>query len=53
MKKDNFKKGEIIIYKTSKNEVALDVRLEKETVWLSQSQISELLASREVLLPNI
>lgn len=42
MKKDAFQKGEIIIYKTSKNEVALDVRLEEETVWLSQAQISEL-----------
>lgn len=42
MKKDSFQKGEIIIYKTSKNEVVLDVRLEEETVWLSQAQISEL-----------
>ena len=42
MKKNNFQKGEIIIYKTSKNEVVLDVRLEEESVWLSQSQISEL-----------
>ena len=42
MKKDNFQKGEIIIYKTSKNEVSLDVRLEEETVWLSQKQMAEL-----------
>ena len=40
MKKDNFKKGEIIIYKTSKNEVDLDVRLEEETVWLNLNQLS-------------
>ena len=42
MKKDSFQKGEIIIYKTSKNEVALDVRLENETVWLDAHQISKL-----------
>ncbi|KKR45965.1 MAG: hypothetical protein UT80_C0027G0012, partial [Parcubacteria group bacterium GW2011_GWC1_40_13] len=42
MKKDNFKKGEIIIYKTSKNEVDLKVRLEDETVWLDAHQISNL-----------
>lgn len=42
MKKEEFKKGEIIIYKTSNNEVALDVRMEKETVWLNLSQMSKL-----------
>lgn len=42
MKKDDFKKGEIIIYKTSKNKVALDVRLEEETVWLNLNQIASL-----------
>ena len=42
MKKENFKKGEIIIYKTSKNEVLLDVRFENETVWLTQAEIGEL-----------
>ena len=46
MKKDNFKKGEIIIYKTSKNEVALDVRLEKDTVWLTQNQIALLFGTK-------
>ena len=40
MKKDNFQKGEIIIYKTSKNEVSLDVRLEEETVWLTLDQMA-------------
>ncbi|KKQ21903.1 MAG: putative Death-on-curing family protein [Candidatus Moranbacteria bacterium GW2011_GWF2_37_11] len=45
MKKKNTEKnlpnkGEVIIYKTSKNEVALDVRLENETVWLTQKQIA-------------
>src|SRR3989344_8576689 len=40
--KNDFKKGEIIIYKTSKNEVDLKVRLEKETVWLTQAQVADL-----------
>ena len=40
MKKEEIKKGEIVIYKTSKNEVELRVRFEGETVWLTQKQIS-------------
>lgn len=40
MKKDNQNKGEIIIYQTSKKEVGLKVRLEKETVWLTQAQVA-------------
>jgi len=35
------KKGEILIYK-SKNGPLLDVRLEQETVWLTQKQMTEL-----------
>lgn len=46
MKKDSFQKGEIIIYKTSKNEVVLDVRFEKETVWLTQNQIALLFGTQ-------
>lgn len=47
-------KGEIIIYQTSKNEVKLDVRLEKETVWLTQAQISSLFtAERSVITKHI
>ena len=38
MKKEEIKKGEIIIYKTSKGP-DLEVRLENETVWLSQKQM--------------
>ena len=40
-KKDkSFNRGEIIIYQTSKKEVELQVRLEKETVWLDAHQIA-------------
>lgn len=35
-------KGEIAIYKTSDKRIQLEVKLEKETVWLSQKQIAQL-----------
>jgi len=35
-------KGEIIIYQTSKKEVSLKVRLEKETVWLDARQMAQI-----------
>ena len=43
--KNNFQKqnkGEIVIYQTSKKEIELKVRLEKETVWLNLNQIADL-----------
>lgn len=33
-------KGEIIIYKTPEGETAINVKLEEETVWLTQAQMS-------------
>jgi len=36
------KTGEIIIYQTPEGQHKIDVRLESETVWLTQKQISEL-----------
>src|SRR3990172_12581375 len=44
--KDEFQKGKIIIYKTVKNEVELDVRMEKETVWLTQNQTAVLFGTQ-------
>jgi len=38
-------KGEIIIYNTSDGQTALDVRLENETVWLTQAQMVDLFGS--------
>ena len=35
-------RGEIIIYRAADNTVQLDVRMENETVWLTQKQIAEL-----------
>lgn len=34
--------GSIVLYKDPKGELQLDVRLEKETVWLSQTQMAQL-----------
>lgn len=44
-KLEKFNKGEIVIYKPSKNEVDLKVRFENETVWLSLNQIAELFST--------
>ncbi len=35
-------RGEIIIYRAEDNTIQLDVRMENETVWLTQKQIAEL-----------
>ncbi|MBI4744714.1 MAG: virulence RhuM family protein [Actinobacteria bacterium] len=52
--KDSFEKGEIVIYKTAENEIELDVRLEEETVWLRQEEISDLFdKDRSVITKHI
>jgi hypothetical protein len=43
MKKLDAPKGEIVIYKASDGSTQLDVKLERETVWLSLNQIALLL----------
>jgi prophage maintenance system killer protein len=54
LKKNNFQKSEIIIYKTSQNEVDLKVRFEKESVWLRQDQIALLFGKeRSVITKHI
>lgn len=44
--KNEFKKGEIIIYKTPQNEVELKVHFEKENIWLTQNQIALLFGTQ-------
>ena len=39
-------KGEVIIYQSSDGQTELDVRLEGDTVWLSQAQMAQLLQVR-------
>jgi len=54
MNKNNLQKGEIIIYKTSKNEVDLKVRFENESVWLRQNEIAMLFdKERSVITKHI
>ena len=40
--KDSFGKGEVILYQTEDGQTQLDVKLENETVWLSQEQMATL-----------
>ncbi len=44
MKRKNNKQtnGDIVIYQTSKKEIQIDVKLDKETIWLSLNQIAAL-----------
>jgi hypothetical protein len=35
-------KGEIVIYRTKDKKIQLEVKLEQETVWLTQEQIAKL-----------
>lgn len=52
MKKEN--KGEIVIYKSAKNEVEVRVRFEKDTVWLRQEEIARLFSKdRSVITRHI
>jgi len=39
-------RGEIIIYQTPDGTTNLDVRLENETIWLTQAQIAELFGTK-------
>ena len=50
MQKNKLNKGEIIIYQTSKKEVGLKVRFEKETVWLRQNQIAKLFGKNRTVI---
>ncbi len=43
-------KGEIIIYQTSDGNTQLDVQLENETVWLTQSQMVELFGRERTVI---
>jgi hypothetical protein len=48
--KDNLPKGEVLVYQTDDGRIKLDVRLEDETVWLTQQLIAELF---QTTVPNI
>lgn len=42
--------GEIVLYRTKDGRTAVDVRLEKETVWLSQKNMSALFATERSVI---
>lgn len=42
MKKKNIVNEEIEFYKTDQNELSLEVRVDEETIWLTQKQMSQL-----------
>ena len=47
-------KGEILLYKSSEGDTQIDVTLEKETVWLTQKQLSQLFQTeRSVITKHI
>jgi prophage maintenance system killer protein len=53
-KKDEFNKGEIIIYKTAENEAGLKVHFKNESVWLRQNEIALLFdKERSVITKHI
>ena len=43
-------RGEIIIYRAEDNTVQLDVRMERETVWLTQKQIADLFGVKKAAI---
>jgi hypothetical protein len=43
-------KSELILYQTEDNRTRIEVRLENETVWLTQSQMAELF---QTTIPNV
>jgi len=54
MKKLESPKGEIVIYKSAKNEIEVEVRFEKESVWLRQEEIARLYGKeRSVITKHI
>ena len=54
IKKDEFNRGEIIIYKTTKNEVELEVQFKEEAIWLRQREIATLFGKeRSVIAKHI
>lgn len=47
-------RGEVVVYETSGGEIRVDVRLERETVWLTQQQMAELFGrERSVVTKHI
>ena len=39
---DDHKKGEIVVYQSEDGRIKLDVRLERETLWMTQADMAQL-----------
>jgi len=50
MKQDELKKGEIVIYKSPKNEIEVEAHFEGETVWLRQDEIARLYGKERTVI---
>ena len=50
MKQNEFKKGEIVIYKSPKNEIEVEARFEGETIWLRQDEIARLYGKERTVI---
>ncbi len=48
--KNDISRGEIVIYKVRDNRIKLEVKLKKDTVWLSQKQIAELFSTERSVI---
>ncbi len=54
MAKNKTRNNSIVIYEASKGDVRIDVRLENETIWLTQAQIAMLFSvERSVITKHI
>ncbi len=47
---ENINRGEIVIYRAEDNSIQLEVRMEQETVWLTQKQIAELFGVKKAAI---
>ena len=48
----DIRRGEVVIYQSPGGEVRVDVRLERETVWLSLNQMAELFGRDKSVISN-
>lgn len=47
---ENINRGEIVIYRAEDNSIQLEVRMEQESVWLTQKQIAELFGVKKAAI---
>jgi len=50
IEQSSFNRGEVVLYEAPDGRVQLDVRLERETVWLTQAQMGELFGRKHSVI---